>query len=1147
MVAATKTSIVRTSTVVARLLICLVLLAVLGSAYAEDTATPISGASATLTPDMVKARIEEVKATNDLDETTKGSLTELYRKSLSSLEQARASTDTSAAFSKARKTAPDEARALRESLEKLEQESPTVILDVPEQTPLEKVEQELLNEKANQSAVEGKLAEIEKQLAMEAERPAAIRQRLTDARQSETQINSQLKKAAPIEELPLRSEARQWSLTAQLRALSAELKMLDQELLSQPMRIELLQAQRDRNERSLNRLVTRISMLEDLLAQKRREEAEQAKRQAEVDKAEMVGKHPLIQQLAERNAVLTDRLTRVSAKLEKVATGDRSANSTAKRIEDEFSSTKKKLQVAGLSQVLGRVLLEQRRLLPDLQSIQKQTRDRENLIASIALDQIQDKQELKQLRKLNDYIEQLTDELAPEQAAQIEPDLLELAKKRRDLLDQMTSLDEAYLRALGELEFTQNRLIDATKAYDAFLDERLLWIRSAPPPSIGMILRIPEQVYELLAPGQWLNVVSILFSQLTESPVLILVLLAFTALLAKYRHLREKLLKTGKMVTKVRTDRFSYTLQALALTVLLAAPLPLLFAVTGWQLSASLEATKFVRGLSHAVIVLSSAFFFLKAFRVMCLPGGLAEAHFRWPTESTRALRQQLRILMLTFLPAGLVAITTIRAGSAEFGGGLGRVAFVVLVISLSYFFYRLFGPQQATLGEFLQRYPSSALARFRILWLILALLLPAFLVVLAVSGYLYTAGTLTGSLIDTLWLLLGFIVLHQLAVRGLQMTRRKLDLEAALERRRAALAAADSDSKQDGAMEVDQNQEEESEIDLIALNQESRKLLNTAIVLSAVIGLWGIWSDVLPAFGFLDQVSLWHQTNVIAGEQQLVPVTLADLLLALIIGVVTVIATRSVPALLEIVLIRRSSVTSGGRYAAVSLSRYSIAAIGTLLALGIIGASWSQIQWLAAALSVGIGFGLQEIVANFISGIIILFERPIRVGDVVTVGQVDGVVSRIQIRATTIRNWDRQELLVPNKEFITGQLLNWSLSDETTRIKIPVGLAYGGDVQRAMALMDEAARENEKVIDEPPPSIVFDCFGDNSLNLTLRCFVGTQDARMPTITALHEAINRKFNEAGLVIAFPQRDVHLDTSQPLDIRIRRDDGETSPG
>jgi potassium efflux system protein len=191
----------------------------------------------------------------------------------------------------------------------------------------------------------------------------------------------------------------------------------------------------------------------------------------------------------------------------------------------------------------------------------------------------------------------------------------------------------------------------------------------------------------------------------------------------------------------------------------------------------------------------------------------------------------------------------------------------------------------------------------------------------------------------------------------------------------------------------------------------------------------------------------------------------------------------------------------------------------------------------MAAALSVGIGFGLQEIVANFISGLIILFERPIRVGDVVTVGDTDGVVTRIQIRATTIRTWDRQELLVPNKEFITSRLLNWSLSDQTTRLRIPVGVAYGSDVQKAMTLMREVAEQNRLILDDPVPYALFREFGDNTLNLELRCFVGTQDDRLPASSQLHEAINDRFNQNGIVIAFPQRDVHLDTSEPLDVRI----------
>jgi potassium efflux system protein len=933
-------------------------------------------------------------------------------------------------------------------------------------------------------------------------------------------------------------------------ALSAEVRMLDQELLSQPMRIDLMKAERDTTERSLERIKARIKLLEELVAQKRRTDAEQARRDAEIAQAEMVGKHPLVQQLAEQNAELTDELGEVSARLEKLSAGDELAVSEAKRIEDEFQSTKQKLEIAGLSQALGRVLLEQRRLLPDIRAIRKQAKAREGLIADAALNQIQHTEEYKQLRHIPAFVEQLTTELPPEQADGIRQDLEDLAQQRGKLLEKALSLDETYLRALGELDYAQNQLINAIAAYDALLAERLLWIRSAPPPNLAMLLEMPVQFYQLLSPSHWLGAVEILIIRFTTSPFPALVLMAFAVLLFKSARIREALLNTGKLIIKPRSDRFRYTLQAVGLTLLLAAPWPLLLATAGWQLATSLEATAFSKALARALILLSPAFYYLMAFRVMCLPGGLAEAHFRWPGSGCQALRRQFGILMITFLPTVFVAVLTIYYSSTGDTGGLGRLAFVLIMLSLSYFFYRLFGPRQTSLAGFTTRHPSSALARFQYLWLALALVLPATLAGLALVGYLYTASTLTGSLIDTLWLILGFIVIHQLAVRWLLVARRKLAFEAALERRRAALAAeqqaAEEQSSQPGGDEGIQH-EEEPEIDLVALNEESQKLLNTLIPFTAVIGLWFIWSDVLPAFGLLDKIELWHHSSVVAGETQLVPTTLADILLAVLIGIVAFVATRRFPALLEIILLQRFSVSSGARYAAITLSQYSIAAAGTLFALNTIGASWSQVQWLAAALSVGIGFGLQEIVANFISGIILLFERPIRVGDVVTVGDTDGTVSRIQIRATTIRNWDRQELLVPNKEFITGRLLNWSLSDETTRIKIPVGVAYGSDVQKAMSLMDEAARENDKVLEEPPPSIVFDCFGDNSLNLVLRCFVGTQEARMQTITKLHEAINRKFNDAGLVISFPQRDVHLDTSQPLDIRIRHDDGGKSPG
>jgi potassium efflux system protein len=175
----------------------------------------------------------------------------------------------------------------------------------------------------------------------------------------------------------------------------------------------------------------------------------------------------------------------------------------------------------------------------------------------------------------------------------------------------------------------------------------------------------------------------------------------------------------------------------------------------------------------------------------------------------------------------------------------------------------------------------------------------------------------------------------------------------------------------------------------------------------------------------------------------------------------------------------------------------------------------------------VGIGFGLQEIVANFISGLIILFERPIRVGDAVTVGEISGTVSRIQIRATSITSWDRKELLVPNKEFIVGRLVNWTLSDQILRVDIPVGIAYGSDTEKATEVLLRVAKENPKVLDDPPPTVLFLSFGASSLDFELRAFSPDLQSFLPLRHELHMAVDRAFREAGIEIAFPQRDIHV--------------------
>jgi potassium efflux system protein len=176
------------------------------------------------------------------------------------------------------------------------------------------------------------------------------------------------------------------------------------------------------------------------------------------------------------------------------------------------------------------------------------------------------------------------------------------------------------------------------------------------------------------------------------------------------------------------------------------------------------------------------------------------------------------------------------------------------------------------------------------------------------------------------------------------------------------------------------------------------------------------------------------------------------------------------------------------------------------------------------------LGFGLQEIFANMVSGIILLFERPIRVGDTVTIGNVTGKVSRIHMRATTLIDWDQKDMIVPNKTFITSQLTNWSLTDAITRIVIPVGIAYGSNVELAHKVMLNTVRSTPSVLTTPEPSVIFIRFGESSMDFSIYVFVSELANRLPVTHALHVRLEQALRENNIAMPFLQRDVHLHTS-----------------
>jgi potassium efflux system protein len=271
------------------------------------------------------------------------------------------------------------------------------------------------------------------------------------------------------------------------------------------------------------------------------------------------------------------------------------------------------------------------------------------------------------------------------------------------------------------------------------------------------------------------------------------------------------------------------------------------------------------------------------------------------------------------------------------------------------------------------------------------------------------------------------------------------------------------------------------------------------------------------------------------------VAISLADLFSAVLVGIITVVAARNLPGLLELAVLRQLPIAYGERYAISTIFRYVTVATGIALSFSMLGIGWSKIRWLVAALSVGLGFGLQEIFANFISGLILLFERPIRVRDYVTVGGTSGQVSRIQIRATTITDFDNKELLIPNKQFVTGELVNWTLTNTVLRIVVPVGIAYGSDTKKAVRVLLDIAKKNRLAVANPAPAALFVGFGDSALNFELRVFIAQAENFREALHELNMAVDDAFRKAGIVIAFPQRDLHIrstcTTINPEDIAV----------
>ena len=779
----------------------------------------------------------------------------------------------------------------------------------------------------------------------------------------------------------------------------------------------------------------------------------------------------------------------------------------------------------------GELLREARRRAPEPSEVGRKLDAREREVAEARLDRVR----LLERRRLAG---------TPAEARRLSAEL---------------ATQDAYLAALEKALAAQRRLAVQAQALVALLDEELLWIGSAPPVGPAWVADVARGAAWAGDPESWLSAARTFTRRLGQAPVTSAMLtLLVGGLTFSRRRLVGRFEPLAREVGSYGGDGFLLTVRAMLVTVLLALPVPLALGGAGWLLVTQ-SADAFAQALGRGLLAAGAVHGALNVFRHLCRPHGVAEAHFGWDAHARRVLAGNLRWLLAVEVPVSLVVAGCEASGDEVYRQGLGRAAFLVGSVGLTAFVARVLRPGRGVFSEVMSR--DGWAWRLRKAWYAALVGLPAALTLAAAAGYYYTATELQSRFFYTGLIALTGFVAYSLATRWLLVARKRLAIrqarqrladarEARRQRTEAARLAAeggDPASATDAASGDATPDLDAGAVNVEAAGAQTLALVRTAVGAAVLAGLWAVWGDVLPALSVLQRVALTDPTVNAEGAVVIEPVTLWSLLLGAFAAVLTVVAARNLPAVLELVVLQRFPLDAGVRFAAATLARYLCVAVGVVVGSRLVGIDWGKAQWIIAALGVGLGFGLQEIVANFVSGLIILFERPVRVGDTVTVGDVTGTVSRLQIRATTLTDFDNKEVIVPNKGFITDRVVNWTLSNPVTRLLIPVGVAYGSDVAATREAITAAVRGVPTVLAEPAPSVLFVRFGDSSLDFEVRAFVGELSKRLQTTHELHVGIDAALRAAGIEIPFPQRDLHLrSVDAGAAIGLRRSRGEPAP-
>lgn len=897
----------------------------------------------------------------------------------------------------------------------------------------------------------------------------------------------------------------------------------------------------------VKRLNTHTGELKNL-KEKIRGEIQELKKQEALETREVIRSMedefsdiPVLAKIVQEAAALRSEKSSLQESLIEAREYGERVGEVRRRIDEQFSNAKRRIRLLedaklGVDDETGMLLRQQRSRLPSVDELSADLRENLERAAKAQLAQLSLSDQISEVPAVGeDEIESILGDHPKISRARVDEllnqrseALIALSSDYRKLNEELTKGTEAAKLTIAEIG-----------EYSSFIDERLLWIKSTTPIHVGEPLEEWGRIVGLFGP----TTLGRLFDSFRNNwfekiiPAVLAVLFA-AGIFLKRRFFRGVLKRSSEAAARRNCTSLVPTLQNIGAAVLLSLWVPLIIFVFSEIVD---EPTSWKVGLRNLSVFLFVTSLLIKFSR----EDGLFVAHLKMhPDRSALSFRN---LKWLVPIAAPIVFLVSALSHS-EVDTSSGRVMFILGMLVTAVVCHHLFHPNRSVLQK---EGRSSTFTRICYFFI---MAIPVIFIVGAGLGYFASVLTLRTQVGYTVLLLVFAFFLIRFLTRWTLVSRRGLAITQALRRREVAMAEREREEEgAEKAPDLPSLEEVKAEaVNVVEVEEQTMQLLRLATYAAVFFGFWAIWSSTLPALSVLDKVTLWGggQVESSAEAKSLVPnltgsseapgdkvkkmvtpsddrVSLQDLLLTVVFFALTFIAARNIPGLLSLTLFSRINLGPGGNFALTTTVRYLIVLVGVVLALSQIGITWGKVQWLAAAITLGIGFGLQEIFANFVAGIILLFERPIRLGDVVTVRDISGRVTQIKIRATTIQQFNNRELLVPNKEFITSQLVNWTLKDSVLRFEVNVGIAYGSDTGKATEVLEGILRDHPNVLDEPKPDVLFVSFGNSTLDFVVRGFVANVDHLISAQSELHYQIDQAFREAGIEIAFPQQDIHV--------------------